>query len=110
MLNQHDTRPGGAWAENGQDANSGGIWAPVKLHLSRGVTIDEVILRPDWREGLGKPALHAEIRYRALSAGPVTLRLSATPDNFSGTRTERAFPVQIAKTDGKPRSSASRCQ
>ena len=104
VLNQHDTRPGGAWAENGQDANSGGIWAPVKLHLSRGVTIDEVILRPDWREGLSKPALHAEIRYRALSAGDVTLRLSATPDNFIGERTEQAFSVQIAKTDGKPRS------
>ncbi|WP_049027717.1 glycosyl hydrolase 2 galactose-binding domain-containing protein, partial [Enterobacter roggenkampii] len=28
ILNQHDTRPGGAWSPQGQDANSGGIWAP----------------------------------------------------------------------------------
>ncbi|MDU7869352.1 MAG: hypothetical protein E7J78_19780, partial [Pantoea sp.] len=38
ILNQHDTRPGGAWSPEGQDANSGGIWAPVRLHLSRGAT------------------------------------------------------------------------
>ena len=43
-----------------------GIWAPVKLHLSRGVTIDEVILRPDWQQGLEKPMLRAEI-YRAVT-------------------------------------------
>ena len=52
ILNQHDTRPGGAWSPEGQDANSGGIWAPVRLHLSRGATLDEIILRPDWSQGL----------------------------------------------------------
>ncbi len=101
VLNQHDTRPGGAWSEHGQDANSGGIWAPVKLHLSRGATIDEVILRPDWREGLESPVLRAEIRYRSLAAGPATLRLLAAPDNFNGQRIQQAFPVNLAKTDGQ---------
>jgi beta-mannosidase len=67
ILNQHDTRPGGAWSVQGQDANSGGIWAPVRLHLSRGATLDETILRPDWSQGLMQPALKAEIRYRALT-------------------------------------------
>ncbi|SPW22012.1 Uncharacterised protein [Cronobacter sakazakii] len=52
VLNQHDTRPGGAWSPRGQDANSGGIWAPVRLHLSRGVTVDNLILRPDFQHGL----------------------------------------------------------
>ncbi len=47
-----------------------GIWAPVKLHLSRGVTLDEVILRPDWRQGLEQPILRAEIRYRAVTPAP----------------------------------------
>ncbi len=55
ILNQHDTRPGGAWSVQGQDANSGGIWAPVKLHLSRGVTIDEVILRRTGNRGWRSP-------------------------------------------------------
>lgn len=101
VLNQHDTRPGGAWSEQGQDANSGGIWAPVKLHQSRGATIDEVILRPDWREGLENPVLRANIRYRARAAGPVTLRLSATPDNFNAPPIQQDFPVNLAMTDGK---------
>lgn len=101
ILNQHDTRPGGAWSVQGQDANSGGIWAPVKLHLSRGVTIDDVILRPDWRKGLKNPVLRAEIRYRALTTGPATLHLSAIPDNFNGQRFYQDFPVNLAMTDGK---------
>lgn len=100
ILNQHDTRPGGAWSVQGQDANSGGIWAPVRLHLSRGVTIDEVILRPDWQQGLEQPMLRAEIRYRAVTPGPVTLRLTATPDNFSGPRFHQAFAVTLEKTAG----------
>lgn len=104
VLNQHDTRPGGAWSEHGQDANSGGIWAPVKLHLSRGVTVDDVILRPDWRGGLENPALHAEIRYRGRAAGPATLRLSATPDNFNGQRFQQEFLVNLVKTDDKEQS------
>ncbi|EEK7630304.1 glycoside hydrolase family 2 [Salmonella enterica subsp. enterica serovar Newport] len=101
ILNQHDTRPGGAWSVQGQDANSGGIWAPVKLHLSRSVTIDDVILRPDWQKGLENPVLRAEIRYRALTTGPATLRLSAIPDNFNGQRFYQDFPVNLATTDGK---------
>ena len=101
ILNQHDTRPVGAWSEQGQNANSGGIWAPVKLHLSRGVTIDDVILRPDWREGLENPVLRADIRYRAQTHGPVTLRLSAAPDNFNGQRIQQDFPVNLTKSDGQ---------
>ncbi|HBI5634248.1 TPA: glycoside hydrolase family 2 [Salmonella enterica subsp. enterica serovar Welikade] len=101
ILNQHDTRPGGAWSVQGQDANSGGIWAPVKLHLSRGVTIDDVILRPDWQKGLENPVLRVEIRYRALTTGPATLCLSAMPDNFNGQRFYQDFPVNLATTDGK---------
>lgn len=104
ILNQHDTRPGGAWSEHGQNANSGGIWAPVKLHLSRGVTIDDVILRPDWRDGLENPLLRAEIRYRARAAGSVMLRLSAAPDNFNGQRIEQTFSVNLTQANGKPQS------
>ena len=104
VLNQHDTRPGGAWSPEGQDANSGGIWAPVRLHLSRGVVIDEVILRPDWQQGLTAPTLVAEIRYRASTAGPVTLRLTATPDNFNGQRYQQTFAVTLDNTDRAVRS------
>ncbi len=30
VLNHHDTRPGGAWSDRGQDANSGGIWGECR--------------------------------------------------------------------------------
>lgn len=104
VLNQHDTRPGGAWSPQGQDANSGGIWAPVRLHLSRGAVIDNIILRPDWQQGLANPVLQAEIRYRANTRGPVTLRLTATPDNFNGQRYQQQFPVTLNRTDGTAQS------
>lgn len=98
ILNQHDTRPGGAWSPEGQDANSGGIWAPVRLHLSRGAAIDEVIVRPDWQEGLAKPRLRAEIVYRARESRQATLRLTAAPANFSGERFRIEQPVTLNAT------------
>lgn len=104
VLNQHDSRPGGAWSPEGQDANSGGIWAPVRLHLSRSATIDEIILRPDWRQGLDNPALQATIRYRALEGGSATLRLNAAPANFNGQRFQQEFPVTLERTDGSART------
>lgn len=94
VLNQHDTRPGGAWSPHGQDANSGGIWSPVRLHLSRSAVLDEIILRPDWQNGLANPALRAEIRYRSRNRGPATLKLLAEPANFNG----RAFRLEQAVT------------
>ncbi|WP_312686294.1 glycosyl hydrolase 2 galactose-binding domain-containing protein [Kosakonia sp.] len=104
VLNQHDTRPGGAWSPQGQDANSGGIWAPVRLHLSRGAVIDEVILRPDWQNGLQKPALRAEIRYRTKSTRPATLRLKADPANFYGQSYQLEQPVTLEASNGKTQS------
>lgn len=31
VLSHHDTRPGGAWSPDGQDANTGGLWGGVHL-------------------------------------------------------------------------------
>lgn len=84
ILNQHDSRPGGAWSPQGQDANSGGIWAPVRVRISREAVIDNLILRPDWSQGLEHPQLRAEIIYRAPAEKKAELVLSARPDNFSG--------------------------
>ncbi|MFD1803554.1 glycoside hydrolase family 2 protein [Mixta tenebrionis] len=107
ILNQHDARPGGAWTPQGQDANSGGIWAPVRLRLSRGAAIDNLMLRPDWSQGLAHPQLSVEIDYRALKAGSATLELRATPANFSGRRYQLSEKVTLSpsspNTDGKQR-------
>lgn len=102
ILNQHDSRPGGAWSPQGQDANSGGIWAPVRLRLSRAVAIDHFILRPDWSQGLGKPALSAELIYRAPADVQATLTLTAAPDNFAGQRYQQPFPVNLRATGDAP--------
>lgn len=98
ILNQHDARPGGAWSPQGQDANSGGIWSPVRLRLSRSVAIDNVILRPDWSQGLTQPRLRVELVYRAPAAKAATLNLSARPDNFSGESYRLTQPVTLQPT------------
>lgn len=38
----HDTRPGGAWSEKGQDANTGGIWGNVYLTATQNVVLERV--------------------------------------------------------------------
>src|SRR6185295_5103159 len=42
VLSHHDTRPGGAWTPEGQDANTGGIWGDVRLASARTAWIDDV--------------------------------------------------------------------
>lgn len=37
IFSHHDTRPGGAWSERGQEKNTGGIWNSVALHISEQV-------------------------------------------------------------------------
>jgi len=103
ILNQHDSRPGGAWSPQGQDANSGGIWAPVRLRMSRGATIDRLILRPDWSHGLAQPQLHIEVVYRAPEAAQATLALKVAPDNFSGRTYAINQRVSLQATDNQPR-------
>jgi beta-mannosidase len=40
VLSHHDTRPGGAWSVDGQDANTGGIWGDVRLSSAQLAWID----------------------------------------------------------------------
>lgn len=101
ILNQHDSRPGGAWSPQGQDANSGGIWAPVRLRVSRGATIDTLILRPDWSQGLSQPQLHAELVYRAPADAHASLSVQATPANFTGQRFTLRQRVKLKATGSK---------
>ncbi|MGP2516555.1 glycoside hydrolase family 2 protein [Yersinia sp. 2545 StPb PI] len=84
VFNHHDTRPGGAWSDHGQDANSGGIWAPVTSHISRGAVIDNVLAVPDWSRGLAHPILKVSLDYRANHNRPVVMLLRLIPDNFIG--------------------------
>ena len=42
VLNHHDTRPGGAWSQRGQEENTGGIWAPVYLRITNHAFISDL--------------------------------------------------------------------
>ncbi|HSH72811.1 MAG TPA: glycoside hydrolase family 2 TIM barrel-domain containing protein [Methylophilaceae bacterium] len=46
IFSHHDTRPGGAWSERGQEQNTGGIWAPVRLEISDQLAIRQLALKP----------------------------------------------------------------
>ncbi len=46
IFNHHDTRPGGAWSLRGQEKNTGGIWGPVYLRVSKQVSMNSVKIKP----------------------------------------------------------------
>lgn len=66
-----------------RDANSGGIWQPVTLRLSRGAAIDNLTALPDWRQGLARPTLNIRLDYR-VNRPKARLILRLTPLNFTG--------------------------
>lgn len=103
ILSHHDTRPGGAWSPKGQDANSGGIWQPVSVHLSRGVAIDNVLLTPSWDHGLNNPTLNMRLNYRANRPRQARLHLRVIPDNFTG----RSYSLEQQVTLAGPEQNNS---
>jgi beta-mannosidase len=46
IFSHHDTRPGGAWSERGQERNTGGIWNDVELHISEQIYAKHLISKP----------------------------------------------------------------
>lgn len=73
VLSHHDTRPGGAWSVEGQDANTGGIWGGVRLAAAATAWID----RPRVTT-VRATAASAELRVTAdvtpVRPGPVSVR------------------------------------
>jgi len=67
VLSHHDTRPGGAWSDTGQDANTGGIWGSVALDVSRKVAIDRI----DWRDSVDQRSSTATTTARIVLAAPI---------------------------------------
>jgi len=50
VLGHHDTRPGGAWSERGQEQNTGGIWQSVWLEINELHTIEQFQFTPKIHE------------------------------------------------------------
>ncbi|EGI3624480.1 glycoside hydrolase family 2 [Salmonella enterica] len=95
VLSQHDTRPGGAWSHEAQDANSGGIWQPVTLYISRGAVIDNISALPDWRNGLDNPTLNIRLDYRVNRPREALLSLRIVPLNFTGQHYEQIQRINL---------------
>lgn len=47
IFSHHDTRPGGAWSDRGQEKNTGGIWNSVEIHTSQDLYIKQVSTRAE---------------------------------------------------------------
>lgn len=86
VLSHHDARPGGAWSANGQDRNTGGIWAPVYLQVSEKVAIEQVKITPHAdiprQRGVAEVALNITLTEN--TAQPITLQWQLGPENFPG--------------------------
>ncbi|MGR5141996.1 glycoside hydrolase family 2 protein [Photobacterium sp. DNB23_23_1] len=61
VLSHHDTRPGGAWSDKGQDWNSGGIWGDVTIRQTGPIALQAVKVRPQVNN-IEKKVTSADIR------------------------------------------------
>jgi len=76
IFSHHDTRPGGAWSERGQEQNTGGIWASVYLRSSIGLQLEEPRVTPIVTDPLAtvEPvAARAEVEVTLIKPGIDTL-------------------------------------
>ncbi len=94
VLSHHDTRPGGAWSDRGQEQNTGGIWAPVSLQTADTVMVDQLkvtpVLKPD---GSGEAAVVLEVSNGSERTQVVNLTAQLLPENFR----EAAQPERITR-------------
>ncbi len=84
VFGHHDTRPGGAWSERGQEKNTGGIWAPVDLEIHDIARIDQVQVSPKinlkQQQGIAEVAFQVALQQDADL--PAKVRLTLKPFNF----------------------------
>ncbi|MEM7219940.1 MAG: glycoside hydrolase family 2 TIM barrel-domain containing protein [Pseudomonadota bacterium] len=78
VLGHHDTRPGGAWSQRGQDANTGGIWDAVTLRRASGVYLAAPSITPRIQADANGLAATVDIRgtapyWRGLSRANLAL-------------------------------------
>jgi len=89
VLNHHDTRPGGAWGVDGQDGNTGGIWAPVTLKASSCVTVLHQRITPLQNA----VEIGYKINSHAWMNGQIITRI--VPANFTGQSFEYSENIRL---------------
>jgi beta-mannosidase len=94
VLSHHDTRPGGAWSAQGQDANTGGIWGSVKLLFSGPLRISSLEITPQiLRSGLTCARIKMVLDAKLRESPKFQIKTLLAPANFSGPSIERTYNV-----------------
>jgi beta-mannosidase len=89
IFGHHDTRPGGAWSDRGQEKNTGGIWAPVDLEIHEAALIEEVKVTPHLHlsENSADAEVQLHIGLQQAAALPAKIQFKLKPYNFPSTQT-----------------------
>ncbi|SCX84177.1 glycoside hydrolase family 2 protein [Desulfoluna spongiiphila] len=95
VLNHHDTRPGGAWSPRGQEKNSGGIWAPVTLRITRKAAITGLAVTPELTEDGAEAHVALALATPDMAGETVQVTLRVTPQKGDGT------PAQAVTTQAE---------
>ncbi|MBK7536958.1 MAG: glycoside hydrolase family 2 [Myxococcales bacterium] len=77
VLSHHDTRPGGAWSADGQDASTGGIWGGVRLAPAQTAWIDRPRVTT-LRASAATAELQVTAEVTPLGAAPAAVRWHVT--------------------------------
>lgn len=98
VLSHHDTRPGGAWTDRGQEQNTGGIWAPVSLQMADTVMVDQLKVTPSLKpDGSAEAVVELEVSNGSDRTQVVNLTAQLLPENFTLAPGELALPEQITR-------------
>lgn len=93
IFSHHDTRPGGAWSNRGQERNTGGIWADVDLEIHNTARIEAVHVTPQLNLAQNQATANVafQIDLQQQTQLSTQIRLSLKPYNFpslEGTETQ----------------------
>lgn len=87
VLSHHDTRPGGAWSPRGQEKNTGGIWAGVKLRFTSGAAIRFAQIIPSIeKDGTTRARVKLTVAYAGHAPRALVVHALLKPANFKGRR------------------------
>lgn len=83
IFSHHDTRPGGAWSANGQEKNTGGIWAPVYLELSDKIALKNLEVVPKKNENHWDVNAFFTLNSKLSNSSEVLFEGTISPVNFA---------------------------
>ncbi|WP_298440242.1 sugar-binding domain-containing protein [uncultured Ferrimonas sp.] len=78
VLSHHDTRPGGAWTDRGQERNTGGIWGQVSLQAKPSVIVQQL----KWRSEISGDSAQGQLQFDVDGLEPSQWRVTLTGIGF----------------------------